>query len=108
MATKSKRRPWAEVREAELLQHPDVYAAYEAMKQAVKAGGMPDPDRPLITVHSLEGLPTFAGESEEHEFWGTYSIADEMWDQVPAVPDDELPPPRPRRQSAAGREVSDD
>lgn len=107
MATKSKRRSWAEIRSAELLQHPDVYAAYETMKQAVKAGERPDPDRPLITIYSLADLPAFTSEAEEHEFWGTHSIADELWDQLPTVPDDELPPPRPRKRSAAGREVSD-
>jgi hypothetical protein len=77
------------------------------MKQAVNAGGRPDPDRPLITIHSLDDLPAFAGEAEEHEFWGTHSIADELWDQLPVAPDDDLPPPRPRKRPAAGREVSD-
>ena len=80
----------------------------DASDAPVDRSQLTDPDRPLIIIHNLDDLPAFAGEAEEHEFWGTHSIADELWDQLPAVPDDELPPPRPRRRSAAGREVSDD
>ncbi len=66
------------------------------------------PGQSMIPVRSLDEIPSFRDECEEHEFWSTHSIADELWDQLPTVPDDELPPPRPRRRSAAGREVSDD
>ena len=70
MAPRVKRRPWPEVREEERNRFPDVFAAYEAFKRAVRAGRRPSPDRPFIVVEHADDLPTFANESEEHEFWG--------------------------------------
>jgi predicted DNA binding CopG/RHH family protein len=57
------------------------------------------PARPapkMTTLHSLEEIPAFATESEEAAFWATHEIADELWDELPAVSDDQLPPARPR------------
>jgi predicted DNA binding CopG/RHH family protein len=48
----------------------------------------------ITTIHSQDEIPTFASEEEEHRFWQHHEIADELWDQMPTVPDEELPRPR--------------
>ena len=57
---------------------------------------MADEQDPYIVIHSLDEIPDFASEKEEAEFWDTHELSDELWDQLPRVPEDELPPPRPR------------
>lgn len=100
MTPKVKRRPWPEVREEERLRFPDVFAAYEAFKQAVRAGQRPSPDRPFIVVEGPNDLPTFASESEEHEFWGTHTVGDAWFDSANAVDHEELPPIRDRSRAS--------
>jgi predicted DNA binding CopG/RHH family protein len=51
---------------------------------------------PMTTVHSQEEIPAFASEAEEAAFWATHELADNLWDRLPRVPDEELPPARPR------------
>ena len=58
---------------------------------------------PMPIVRSLDEIPAFASEAEEADFWGTHALSEELWDRLPAVPDDELPPPRPRTRSIAIR-----
>jgi hypothetical protein len=51
---------------------------------------------PMITIHSVDEIPTFDSEAGEAAFWTTHEIGDDLWEQLPVVPDDELPPARPR------------
>ncbi len=48
----------------------------------------------MTTIHSQDEIPVFATEEEEHRFWQTHELADELWDHLPAVPEEELPSPR--------------
>lgn len=50
----------------------------------------------MTVIHSRDEIPAFASEAEEAAFWATHEIADDLWDRLPAVPEDELPPARPR------------
>lgn len=45
-------------------------------------------------IHSMDEIPAFASEHEEHLFWQTHTIADELWNTMPTVPAQELPQPR--------------
>ena len=49
-----------------------------------------DPNRPRIVIHSLDEIPAFTNECEEVEFWDTHEMSDELWDSLPAIPDEEL------------------
>ena len=57
---------------------------------------MPQAKQPpvLTPLRSTNEIPAFASEEEEHRFWQTHELADELWDQLPAVPEEELPGPR--------------
>jgi len=48
----------------------------------------------LTTIHRLEDIPAFAGEAEEHAFWATHEMSDDLWEQAKPLGMDELPPPR--------------
>lgn len=48
----------------------------------------------LTTIHNLDEIPAFADERDEHEFWSTHQLSDELWDQAAPLEPDELPPPR--------------
>jgi len=50
----------------------------------------------MKTIHSVDEIPTFGSESEESAFWATHEIADDLWERLPAPPEEELPLPRPR------------
>jgi predicted DNA binding CopG/RHH family protein len=50
----------------------------------------------MTSLHSLDEIPTFTSEADEAAFWATHEIADDLWGQLPAVPDDHLPAARPR------------
>jgi hypothetical protein len=54
-------------------------------------------DDVLIPVESLDDIPSFANEDEEHEFWSTHSFGEVLLDQMGPL-DDVLPPPRRRRR----------
>ena len=47
----------------------------------------------LKTIKSWDEVPEFKSEREEHEFWGSHSLSEEMF-HPPA--EGELPPPRPK------------
>ena len=51
-------------------------------------------DKALMVIHTLEDIPTFANEAEEHAFWATHELSDELWDQVGPLEARELPAPR--------------
>lgn len=107
MAAGTRRRRWPEVRKEELSRFPEVYAAYDAFKRAVKAGKTPSPDRPFILVESPDRLPTFSSEDEEHEYWGTHTLGDAWFESVEPLDPDELPPsgrrPRAQREGSGSR-----
>ena len=42
----------------------------------------------------MDEIPAFVSEDEEHLFWQTHEIADELWDALPPVSEEELPRPR--------------
>jgi len=50
----------------------------------------------MTVIHSRDEIPVFASEAEETAFWATHEIADDLWDRLPTVPEEELPPARPR------------
>ncbi len=58
---------------------------------------------PLEIVDRWEDVPGFATEAEEADFWATHRLSDELLDQMGPVPDDVLPPPRPRTRPVAIR-----
>ena len=47
--------------------------------------------------------PPRASEATESADWPTDALGEELWDTCPPVPEDELPPPRPRTRSIAVR-----
>jgi hypothetical protein len=89
------------LREEERDRFPEVFAAYEHFKRAVRHGMHPSPDRPFITVESADDLPIFADESEEHEYWGTHSVGDAWMDA--AETDNSEKPLSARRPSRTNR-----
>jgi len=50
----------------------------------------------MTSLHSLDDIPTFTSEAEEAAFWATHEIGDDLWGQLPAAPENELPAARPR------------
>jgi predicted DNA binding CopG/RHH family protein len=48
----------------------------------------------MIPIDSLDQIPVFASEDEEHRFWQTHELSDKLWNTLPPVPEDELPRPR--------------
>lgn len=54
------------------------------------------PRRRMTVIHKLDEIPAFANEDEEHEFWSTHSLGDEIWDAAEPLPEGYLPPVRPR------------
>ena len=48
----------------------------------------------MTPIHSIDEIPAFVSEDEEHRFWQTHELAEELWDKLPAVPEEELPRPR--------------
>ena len=53
------------------------------------------PKRPLATIHRVEEIPPFSDEAEEHAFWATHELSDDLWGRAEPLEADELPPPRP-------------
>ena len=90
------RRPWAEQKREERVDHPDVFETYEAFKRAVRTGRRVSPERPMIPVERPEDVPTFASEAEEHEYWGVHEMGDGFFDGAGADADTGLPAPRAR------------
>jgi predicted DNA binding CopG/RHH family protein len=62
-------------------------------------------ERPSWTIiHSLDEIPQFASERDEHEYWKTHTMSDELLAQPV---EDDLPTTRPRQRTIALR-LSDD
>lgn len=57
----------------------------------------------LAVVSRLQDIPDFGSEAEEHAFWATHELADDLWDQAEPLERDELPPPRSSTKSVAIR-----
>ena len=59
----------------------------------------------LIPVESLDDIPDFANEDEEHAFWSTHSFGERLLEQMRPLDevDDDLPPPRERTRPVAIR-----
>ena len=62
-------------------------------------------DEDLIPVESLDDIPDFANEDEEHAFWSTHSFGERLLAQMKPLDefDDALPPPRERTRPVAIR-----
>ena len=58
-------------------------------------------------VQSSEEIPQFANEAEEAEFWATHSLSEAFLAKMDPLPEDVLPPPRPRTQPISLRLDSD-
>jgi uncharacterized protein (DUF4415 family) len=51
----------------------------------------------LKTIKSWDEVPEFKSEREEHEFWGSHRLSEELLETfVPRSKRDNLPPPRER------------
>jgi hypothetical protein len=50
----------------------------------------------LKTIKSWDEVPEFKSEREEHEFWGSHSLSEEMLENFHPPAEGELPPPRPK------------
>jgi len=51
----------------------------------------------LKTIRSWDEVPQFENEQEEHEFWGSHSLSEELLDSFePRSERTNLPPPRPK------------
>ena len=68
----------------------------------------------LKTIKSSDEVPEFKIEREEHEFWGSHRLSEELLETfVPRSKRDNLPPPRertitrPRRGSVSVRMEND-
>ena len=59
---------------------------------------MPTTTRNDVTeIHDWREVPAFANEEEEHAFWATHSLGDELLDRMEqGAGDPNLPAPRPR------------
>ncbi len=58
-------------------------------------------------VQSSEEIPQFANEAEEAEFWATHSLSEALLARMEPLPEDVLPPTRPRTQPISLRLDSD-
>lgn len=58
----------------------------------------------LKTIHSWNEVPEFDNEEDEHKFWGSHSLSEEMLDEFePRSERDGLPPPRPETRPRGDR-----
>jgi hypothetical protein len=51
------------------------------------------------TVHRLEDIPDFQSEDEEHEFWSTHELGEELLNAAQPLDREGLPPQRKRATS---------
>ena len=54
-------------------------------------------------LQSMDDVPIFATEAEEAEFWDTHDLSDELTMRMQPIPEEVLPPARPRTTSIAVR-----
>jgi CopG antitoxin of type II toxin-antitoxin system len=57
----------------------------------------------LTVIHRIDEIPAFANEAEEHAFWVTHELSDELWDAAEPLEPGELPAPRSKTRSVAIR-----
>lgn len=55
------------------------------------------------TVQRLTDIPNFQSEEEEHAFWSTHELGDEILNAAQPLARDLLPPPRGRTKNVAVR-----
>jgi hypothetical protein len=48
----------------------------------------------LAIIRRLQDIPSFANEAEEHAFWASHELSDELWSRAEPLKPDELPPAR--------------
>lgn len=60
-------------------------------------------DHSLETVRQLTDIPDFQSEEEEHRFWSTHQLGEEILSTAQPLPRDLLPPPRKRTRNVAVR-----
>src|SRR5215217_7204041 len=58
-------------------------------------------------IQNPEEIPQFANEAEEAEFWATHSLGEQFLANMEPVPEDVLPPARPRTHPISLRLDSD-
>ncbi len=58
-------------------------------------------------IQSSEEIPRFSNEAEEAEFWATHSLSETFLSEMKPLPEDVLPPARPRTQPISLRLDSD-
>lgn len=59
--------------------------------------------RGMTPLRDPSDIPVFASEAEERAFWDTHELTEEFLERMGPVPDDELPPVRPRTRPIAVR-----
>lgn len=57
----------------------------------------------LTMITSLEEVPQFGSEQEESTYWQTHTFSEELWNSLPPVPEDIMPPARLRTRSVSLR-----
>jgi predicted DNA binding CopG/RHH family protein len=57
----------------------------------------------LTVIHSMDEIPAFAGEAEEHAFWATHELSDALWEAAEPLEPGDLPAPRSKTRSVAIR-----
>ena len=60
-------------------------------------------DRRVATVNQLADIPDFQSEEEEHAFWSTHQLSEELLRGAQPIARDVLPPPRKRTKNIAVR-----
>lgn len=55
----------------------------------------------LTVVQSIEEIPSFNSEEEEHTYWETHEFSGELWDQADPSALDDLPPSRAATKAVA-------
>ncbi len=58
---------------------------------------------PITAISSLEEVPRFNSEQEEAAYWQAHALSDTLWAELPAAPEEGLPPTHPRTRSIAVR-----
>jgi hypothetical protein len=53
-------------------------------------------NKKMVPLRDPSEIPENMSEEEEREFWDTHEITEEFLDKAEPVPEDELPPARPR------------
>lgn len=94
---------WQELKSREVLERPDVFAAYASFLAAVQRGEHPRVERPLIRVEGPADVPDFASEDEEAEYWAMHELGDAFYTEsaLPADVVDALSRIRARRSIGA-------